>query len=86
MNAQELKTGESSVEWVEDFRTVVDAVDKKWRCDPPKVLLGLPRISKNELLSEGTRVRVKLDEPISILGKKLHSKFRTDDIRWDPEV
>ena len=53
MNAQELKTGESSVEWVEDFRTVVDAVDKKWRRDSPKVPLGLPRISKNdELLSE----------------------------------
>src|SRR5271170_3131867 len=49
--------------------------------------MGLPRISINdELLSESTRVRVKLDEPISVLGKKLHGKFRIDAIRWDPEI
>ena len=46
-----------------------------------------PRISKNNtLLPEGTQVRVKLDKPISVLGKKLHGKFRTGDIRWDPEI
>ena len=49
--------------------------------------VSLPRISKNDtLLSKGIRVRVKLDEPISVLGKKLHGKFRTGDIRWDPEI
>ena len=30
--------------------------------------------------------KVKLDEPILILGKKLHGRFRTGDIRWDSEV
>ena len=49
--------------------------------------VSLPRISKNDtLLSKDIRVRVKLDEPISVLGKKLHGKFRTGDIRWDPEI
>jgi hypothetical protein len=87
MNAQELKTGELSPEWVDDFYIIVDAVDRKWRRDPPKIPVGLPRIFMNDaLLSEGTRVRVKLDEPISVLGKKLHGKFRTGDIRWDPEI
>ena len=38
------------------------------------------------LLPEGTRVRVRLYDPISVLGKKLHGKFRTGDIRWDPEI
>ncbi|GBC33441.2 hypothetical protein DFA_00299 [Rhizophagus irregularis DAOM 181602=DAOM 197198] len=38
------------------------------------------------LLSEGTRVRVKLDEPISVLGNKLHEKFCTRDIRWNPNI
>ena len=58
MNAQELLTGEPSVKWIEDFRAIVDEVDRQWRRDPPKVPLGLPRISKNdELLTEGTRVR-----------------------------
>ena len=27
-----------------------------------------------------------LDEPILVLGKKLHGKFRTGDIRWDPNI
>src|SRR5207244_1975213 len=46
-----------------------------------------PRIFKNDaLLPAGIRVRVKLDEPISVLDKKLHGKFRTGDIRWDPEI
>src|SRR5437660_12011414 len=49
--------------------------------------VSLPRISKNDtLLSEGAQVRVKLDEPISVLGKKLHEKFHTGNIRWDPEI
>jgi len=70
-----------------DFYIIVDAVDRKWRRDPPKMPVSLPRISKNDtLLSEGAQVRVKLDEPISVLGKKLHGKFRTGDIRWDPEI
>ncbi len=87
MTAQELKTGEPSLEWVDDFYIIVDAVDRKWRRDPPKMPVSLPRISKNDtLLSKGIRVRVKLDEPISVLGKKLHGKFRTGDIRWDPEI
>ena len=87
MNAQELLTGESSVEWIEDFRAIVNEVDRQWKRDPPKIPLGLPKISINdELLSEGTQVRVKLDEPMSVLGKKLHGKFRTGDIRWDPEI
>lgn len=87
MTAQELKTGEPSVEWVDDFHDIVDAVDKKWRRNPPKIPLGLPRITINDtLLPKGTRVRIKLDEPISVLGKKLHGKFRTGDIKWDPEI
>ena len=87
MTAQELKTGEPSVEWVDDFHDIVNAVDEKWRRDPPNIPLGLPKMSMNDiLLPEGTRVRVKLDEPISVLGKKLHGKFRTGDIKWDPEI
>src|ERR1044072_2430240 len=82
MTAQELKTSVPSLKWIDDFHIIVDAVDKKWRRNPPKITIGSPRISMNDtLLSEGTRVRVKLDEPISVLGKKLHGKFRTGVIR-----
>jgi hypothetical protein len=50
MTAQELKTGEPSVEWVDDFHDIVDAVDKKWKRSPPKILLDLPKISMNDIL------------------------------------
>ncbi|GET64767.1 chromobox protein homolog 3 [Rhizophagus irregularis DAOM 181602=DAOM 197198] len=87
MVAQELKTGLTSVEWSEDFRDVVNKIDEIWQRNPPDIPTGSPKVSKKtELLSEGTHVRVKLDEPISVLGNKLHGKFRTGDIRWNPNI
>ena len=66
---------------------MVKALNELWQRDPPQIPRDLPRITtKDELLPEGTRVRVALDEPISVISKKLHGKFRTGDIRWDPEV
>ncbi|GET50449.1 chromobox protein homolog 3 [Rhizophagus irregularis DAOM 181602=DAOM 197198] len=87
MVAQELKTGVTSVEWSEDFCDVVNKIDEIWQRNPPDIPTGSPKVSKKtELLSEGTHVRVKLDEPISVLGNKLHGKFRTGDIRWNPNI
>lgn len=87
MVAQEMLTGQESTEWVDDFYETVNAVDRKWRRDPPSVCLDSPKISINEeLLPEGTQVRVKLEDPITVLGKKLHGRFRTGDIRWHPEI
>ena len=87
MTAQELKTGEISIEWSEDFQDIVNKVNEKWKCNSPKIPDGFLKINNNtELLSEGTKVQIKLEDPISVLGKKLHGKFRTGDIRWDPEI
>ncbi|CAB4403188.1 unnamed protein product [Rhizophagus irregularis] len=87
MVAQELKTGVTSVEWSEDFHNVVSKVDELWQRNPPDIPTGSPKVSKKmDLLSEGTRVRVKLDELISVLGNKLHGKFCTGDIRWNPNI
>ncbi|GBC01027.1 hypothetical protein RclHR1_40360001 [Rhizophagus clarus] len=83
----ELKTGETSVEWSKDFHDIVRLVDEKWQRDPSKIPEGPPKIDKNtELLLEETQVRTKFLEPISVLGKKLHGKFRTEDNKWDPKV
>ncbi|GET50872.1 chromobox protein homolog 5-like [Rhizophagus irregularis DAOM 181602=DAOM 197198] len=69
MVAQELKTGVTSVEWSEDFHNIVSKVNELWQRNPPDIPTGSPKVSKKtELLSEGTCVRVKLDEPISVLG------------------
>ncbi|CAB4429867.1 unnamed protein product [Rhizophagus irregularis] len=77
----------TSVEWSEDFHNVVSKVDEHWQRNPPDIPTGSPKVSKKtDLLSEGMRVRVKLDEPISVLGNKLHGKFRTGDIRWNPNI
>ncbi|GET62501.1 chromobox protein homolog 3 [Rhizophagus irregularis DAOM 181602=DAOM 197198] len=75
------------VEVAEDFRDVVNKINEIWQRNPPDIPTGSPKVSKKtELLSEGTHVRVKLDEPISVLGNKLHGKFRTGDIRWNPNI
>ncbi|GET60270.1 DDE-type integrase/transposase/recombinase [Rhizophagus irregularis DAOM 181602=DAOM 197198] len=69
MVAQELKTGVTSVEWSEDFHNIVSKVNELWQRNPPDIPTGSPKVSKKtDLLSEGARVRVKLDEPISVLG------------------
>ncbi|GET64197.1 DDE-type integrase/transposase/recombinase [Rhizophagus irregularis DAOM 181602=DAOM 197198] len=87
MVAQELKTGVTSVEWSEDFHNIVSKVNELWQRNPLDIPTGSPKVSKKtDLLSEGARVRVKLDEPISVLGNKLHGKFRTGDIRWNPNI
>lgn len=87
MTAQEMKTGITSVEWSEDFHDIVREIDRRWQREPPRIPDGPPKVDKNTvLLPEGTRVRVRLYDPISVLGKKLHGKFRIGDIRWDPEV
>jgi hypothetical protein len=87
MTAQEMLTGVTSVEWSKDFHDIVSKVDENWQRDLPKIPEGPPKIYKNtELLLEETQVRTKLLEPISVLGKKLHGRFRTGDIRWDPQV
>ncbi|GBC39243.1 DDE-type integrase/transposase/recombinase [Rhizophagus irregularis DAOM 181602=DAOM 197198] len=87
MVAQELKTGVTSVEWSEDFHNIVSKVNELWQRNLPDIPTGSPKVSKKtDLLSEGTRVRVKLDEPISVLGNKFHEKFRTGDIRWNPNI
>ncbi|GBB99256.1 hypothetical protein RclHR1_34600001 [Rhizophagus clarus] len=74
-------------QWSEDFYDIVRLVDEQWQRDPPKIPESLPKIDKNtELLLEGTQVRTKLLEPISVLGKKIHGKFRIGDIKWNPKV
>ena len=87
MAAQELLTGEISRKWSNDCLIMIKALDKRWQRTPPKCPEGLPKVFQNtELLSEGTKVRVALDEPHAVTGEKLHGTFRASDIRWDPKI
>ncbi|CAJ0838949.1 10509_t:CDS:1 [Entrophospora sp. SA101] len=57
MNAEEMFTGITSVEWSNDYPMLIEAIRKKWKRNPPPVPEGLPKISnKDDLLPEGTRV------------------------------
>lgn len=90
MYSQEYLTGLTSVEWVEDLPKVIKELNEHAKENPPKKLPNDPVCSGSacELLKEGTKVRVMLEEPKDVLvtGKKLPGKFRTTDIRWDPKI
>jgi hypothetical protein len=89
MTAQELLTGEPSVEWVEDLPKVIEAINKKMGKKKKKKYPDEPVCEGDScnLLDEGTKVRVALDEPISaVTARRLPGKFRSGDIRWNPKV
>ena len=89
MSAQELLTGQTSTEWVEDLPVVLKALNKHYSSQKPKKAPDEPLCEGDscELLDEGTKVRAILDEPKDVTsGKRLHGRFRTADIRWDPKI
>jgi hypothetical protein len=88
MSAQEMLTGEPSREWIDDLPIITKALNRRWKRKPPPRPEGLPKFTKKsgDLLLEGTRVRVALDEPRGVPGEKLPGKFRASDIRWDPKI
>jgi len=99
MTAQELITGQVSKEWTADLPLLVKVLNKyikKREADRikkvkkgPKVYDEEPRCSGDacKLLSVGDHVRVALEFPIDVVtGAKLHGKFRSSDIRFNPKV
>jgi hypothetical protein len=86
--SKELQTGKLSKDWVPYLRPLIDAINKNLPKPKTEVINDEPIITKNnyELLPIGTTVRVKLDAPIDITGKRLHGEFRSGDIRWSREI
>jgi transposase InsO family protein len=88
MTAQEILTGDKSIEWVDDLPVIVKAINDS---------IVIPNNKKSsspvcdgescELLEIGTKVRRALDMPINVHDeKRMYGKFRASDIRWHPEV
>jgi hypothetical protein len=87
MTAQEMLTGLTSVKWSKDFHDIVKRVDDFWQRNPSNIPTGSPKVTKKtKLLPEGTRVRVKLTDHISVLRQKLYRSFWMEDIRWNPKI
>ena len=89
-NADELRTGEESKDWVSDLPTVIRIYNqhtKKTRKSPEQRMKEVPppqcKGSSCELLEKGDKVHVVKEKPSSIVdGKRLAGKFRATDLRW----
>ena len=91
-------TGKTSRDWVSFLPTVVaafnqqiaDKLEKRRGKKPKDHADAGPRCEKKkgcELLEEGDKVRVLLEEPVdNVTSKQLHGKFRSGDRRWDDRV
>eukprot|EP01132_Coremiostelium_polycephalum_P007983 gene7983-9821_t len=89
MTAEELLTGNTSSSWTEDLPVIIRAMNKRYRKKKAKEFSKHPVCEGDscQVLNEGTKVRVKLDEPIDMVNeKRLYGKFRAADIRWNPQV
>lgn len=89
MTAQELVTGHPSTEWVDDLSEIIAEMNKHYTKLNKKVKLPDKPVCEGDacrLLAEGTKVRVALDAPVDVLGNKLHGRFRSTDVRWDPKI
>jgi hypothetical protein len=95
MTAQELLTNEQSNAWVRFLPDVVKAINltvdkklvlkKKDQLDK-KDTGEMQKVKDNTLILQvGQKVRVMLDKPKDILGKKLMGNFRNTDTRWDTQ-
>jgi hypothetical protein len=90
MTAQELQTGEKSTEWVEFLPLLIKELNKRLkRLTKTFTKFDAPILANknnDDLLDEGTKVRVALDAPLDAAdNSKLHGKFRATDIRWYKE-
>jgi len=87
MTEEELQTNEISKSWVDDLPDVIKHINQTTKKNIPKKNLN-PNLKYQcsgnacDVLSQGSKVRVALDEPRDILGHKLHGRFRETDVRW----
>ena len=88
MVAQELITGEPSLDWVEDLPNVIKTINDNLKLQKKPKLSNRLHVDKNTImLSIGTKVRVALDKPKNVLGyRESGYNFRATDTRWDNEI
>ena len=93
-NVDELRTGESSVDWVQDIPRIIQVFNKHVGNDRPSAEERIedhkpPQCSGKScaLMEMGDRVRVVKEKPSSLVnGKRLHGKFRSGDTRWENTI
>lgn len=86
MLEEEILTKQPAKQWVTDLPKIITEMNDKARRRKPRPPTDNYIVGDGELLTQGTRVRVQLDEPVDyITRKRLPGKFRSTDIRWNPD-
>lgn len=91
MASQELLTGETSKEWVNDLKPLIKILNEpKNKKSPLKTEINDEPIVdeyNGKLFKIGQKVRLLLDYPINTTNNaRLNGKFRSSDIRWSPKI
>jgi hypothetical protein len=94
MLVQNKIAGFDSSKWKKYLPDLVDAINKKTKTvqnqlkTKPKsdVPVACEKGTKINLLNVGDHVRIALDNPQDLEGKRLFGKFRSSDIKWTPDV
>ena len=88
MTGQELITGETSRDWVDDLPDVIKTINENVKKQKNPKLTNRLNINKNTVMLDiGTKVRVALDKPRDVLGFRENGyNFRATDTRWDPKI
>lgn len=80
----ELETGKQSTKWVELLPELINEINQRGPPQQRKEFIKHTLFNKNAnyLIDVGTQVRLKLNQPELINGKKLQGSFRATDHRW----
>lgn len=88
-NTLELKTNDVSSKWTEELPHIIEAIndyvkEKDIKQEDNELILPA---NQNDILEEGMKVLIPLDEARSLKGFELaNSKIRAADIKWNPEI
>ena len=88
MAQEEITSNKINRHWVKLLPDVVEEINNSLPKPRTEAKSQDPILTDNnrDLLVVGTRVRLKLDNPIDTQGGKLHGSFRSSDIRWTRKI
>jgi Integrase core domain len=83
---KELKTGKNSRLWLHLYKPIIEQLNSKVKPIKPRLESPTCEGDSCNLLSQGDKVLVALDEPKDVEGKKLIGKFRSTDMKYDLKI
>ena len=93
ITSSELEDGNDYSDWAKDLKKIVEVLNNKKYEKTAKIsdFIGTPKVKPGEqLLEEGTRVHVRLQQPIDHMvddkKARLHGGFRSGDLRYEKEI